>query len=82
MRIPEKNTYFKAYFLIQTVAKSKHSTRRWHAHPAFKYLTYIPIHLNYGLTGKYMLLRQASLEFMTDNRITLSKFKPKFNFIT
>ena len=71
----------KAYFLYPNPwPKSKHLTRRWHAHPAFKYLTYITnsfeLRTNWEI---YALEAQASLEFMTENRITLSKFKPNYS---
>ncbi|OUU75365.1 MAG: hypothetical protein CBC29_03450 [Methylococcaceae bacterium TMED69] len=57
--------------------KSKHLTRRWHAHPAFKYLTDITNSLELRTNWElYALEAQASLEFMTDNRTSLSKFKP------
>ena len=59
---------------------SKHLTRRWHAHPAFKYLIYITNSLELRTNWEiYALEAQASLEFMTDNRTTLSKFKPNYS---
>jgi len=71
----------KAYLLYPNPwPKSKHLTRRWHAHPAFKYLIYITNSLELRTNWEiYALEAQASLEFMTDNRTTLSKFKPNYS---
>ncbi len=72
---------FKAFLLYPNPwPKSKHLTRRWHAHPAFKYLTYITNSLELRTNWEvYALEAQASLEFMTDNRTILSKFKPSYS---
>ena len=70
---------FKAYLLYPNPwPKSKHLTRRWHAHPAFKYLTHIADSLEIRTNWEiYALEARDSLEFMTGNKTVLSKFYPK-----
>ena len=58
--------------------KSKHLTRRWHAHPAFKYLTCIADSLEIRTNWEiYALEARDCLEFMTGDKATLSKFYPR-----
>tara|TARA_B100000900_G_scaffold279871_1_gene239434 strand:+ start:22 stop:669 length:648 start_codon:yes stop_codon:yes gene_type:complete len=68
----------KAYLLYPNPwPKSKHLTRRWHAHPAFKYLAFIADSLEMRTNWEiYALEARDSLEFITGNKASLSKFFP------
>ena len=57
--------------------KSKHLRRRWHAHPAFKYLTcitkYLEIRTNWKIYGEEAY---SALKLLTNNEITFTEFLP------
>ena len=59
--------------------KSKHLRRRWHAHPAFKYLTwitkYLEIRTNWKIYGEEAY---STLKLVTNNETTFKEFLPIF----